>query len=1059
MRTKFSGILTLLLAFVVQIGFAQQKTISGTVTDDSGLPLPGVNVLIKNTSSGTQTDFDGNYSISANQGDVLEFSYVGFTSQEIKVGASNNISVSLKAGEALKEVIVVAYGAQEERALVGSVVSLDNEVLEKQQLTSVTSAIQGNVPGVNLITSGGQPGTNPTIRIRGVGSINASADPLIIVDGSPFNGNINAISPDQVESMNVLKDAASTALYGSRGANGVIVITTKKGSFDAPTTLTLSAVTGFSDPAVKLHNVLGAEDYMKYYWEAKRNAIMDNGADMATAGQNASNLIISELGYNPYNVATPIDANGNLVPGAKLLWDTNWENELLRKAALRKEYGMTLSGGSEKSRYFLSANYLDQEGSVKESGFERITTRLNLESKVTDWLEIGLNSSMSLSEQKFPTQSGNAYQSSIQWIYNVASIYPLYERDANGGIVRDNLGNPVYDYGSSRPVFSNENAVGSLYNYSTKYKRSNFNINGFAKVNITDYLSFKTNLSYENYLYDHFDYANSEVGYASNVNGRITQDRNITTTTNFINSLNFKKTFGDHTIGADAIFEAYEKEYDRFGAQGEGFLPDYRFLVGRTSPTDAIGYVNKERLVGYLGRLTYSYKDKYYVEGSYRRDGSTKFAKESRWGDFFSVGGGWIISEENFLKNNSTINFLKLRASYGELGNNNILDSNLNELYFPYLQAYEVGYPNGSNIGVYLGGAANPRLSWEKTALTSAALEFGLFDNRIDGTIEYYNKKSIDLIYNQPTAPSTGYEEITTNVGSLRNYGWEFSVNTLNIDSENFKWRTGLNFSLDNNEITELTQQSFINGTKRWEEGKSLYDFYMQEWAGVNPDNGNAQWNQYYHDANNNGQVDVGEGIFDLEEWKYNNPTLANQVSQTTTENYEDATKKYVDGSSLPDIIGGFSTSFEYKNFDLSALFNFSFGAKVYDNSYASLMSGLQRAGFQGSTDLENRWQQPGDITNVPRLLAAQNQSNSRSTRFLYDNDYIRLKALTLGYNLPIDAIEDIGLSKVRVYLRGDNLWTYQTHDGIDPEQSISGVTDSRSSILRTISFGINIQL
>lgn len=1037
MKQRLSGILTLLLVLVVQISFAQDNMISGTVTDGEGMPLPGVNVLVKNTQRGTQTDFEGFYSIRAEEGEILVFSYLGFKPVEYVIDDSaRKIDVELEEDAAtLQEVVVVAYGTQTERSIVGSVVSLGEEVLEEQQLTTVTSAIQGNVPGVNILTSGGQPGENPTIRIRGIGSINASAEPLIIVDGAPYNGNINSISADQIQSMNVLKDASSTALYGSRGANGVIVITTKQGGFDSEPQVKLTAVGGMSTPAVEMHDVLGTDQFFRFAWEARRNANIAEGQDPATAGANAASGLIQELRYNPYDVAQPVDAEGNLVPGANLLWETDWADAILRDVAIRQDYGLNLSGGSEKTRYFLSANYLEQEGSVKESNFERITTRLNLESEVKDWLTLGLNTSYSTSEQNYPTQSGSSYQSAIQWIYSVPSVYPLYRRNPAGELILDAFGDPIYDYGdnpgtlnATRPNFANENAVGALYNYDILNKRTNLTLNGTAKIDFTDYLSFRSNLAFEEYLFDSYTYAHNELGYAAAAGGRISQNRDITRTLNFINSLNFYKVFGDHTIQADLIHEAYKLDYDVLGAEGEGFLPNVKALSGRTSPTDAEGYITQERLIGYLGRLSYNYGEKYFIEGSYRRDGSTRFSTDTRWGDFFSVGAGWVITDENFLQDNQVLNYLKLKGSYGELGNNRGIG------YFPYIQAFETGWNQGGNTGVLLGGVTDPLLTWETTAMANVGFDYTLFANRIEGSVEYYNKESIDLIYDQPLALSTGNADFRTNVGSIRNYGWEASIRTRNIITEDFTWSTTLNFSLDNNEITELTQESFIDGTKRWEEGRSLYEFYLREWAGVDPADGYGMWYMDVLDA---------EG----------NPT----GERTLTKDFSEADRYYV-GESLPDVIGGFSTNMTYKNFDFSALLSFAFGAQVYDSEYAGLMGGFESLGYQQSPDLLARWQEPGDITEVPLLLNANNDFSSTSTRFLFDNDYVRLRAVTLGYELPENTIEDLEMTRFRVYLRGDNLWTYSSHFGIDPEQNISGTTNSRSSILKTVSLGLNIE-
>ncbi|WP_298264357.1 TonB-dependent receptor [uncultured Lutibacter sp.] len=1036
MKTKFNGILTLLLALMVQISFAQEKTISGTVSDETG-PLPGVNVIVKGTTNGTQTDFDGKFTLKASVGDVIVFSYVGMNTVERTVGNANTINVTLEANNLLEEVVVVAYGQQTKKSIVGAVTVVDSDVIEKQQVTSVTSALQGSVPGVNIISSGGQPGDNATIRIRGIGSINAEQEPLIVVDGAAFNGNLNTISPDQIESLNVLKDASSTALYGSRGANGVILITTKKGRIDSPTKISIKSSLGFADQAVDYHDLLDTDTYMTYTWEAIRNSNQYvSGQTAAQAGTNASNDLISALGYNPYGVANPVDANGNLVTTNKL-WDTDWASHLFNDAAIRHEHSLSISGGSANTSYYVGANYLNQEGSIETSEFERISTRVNVDSKLTDWLNIGFNTSYTTSTQNYPTQSGSSYQSATQWIFTVPSVYPLYRRDETGALIYDNFGKPIFDYGNnlvqalngSRPALSGENAVGALTNYDVLNNRDNFTANGYAKIQFTDELSFKTNLSYERYLYDGYNYVHNEFGYAANVGGRVSQDRDITTTIVLQNQLNYTKSFGDHNLSIDAIHESNKLKIDALGAQGVGFLPNVKVLNGSTTPENVSGYLTEERLESILGRVAYNYQNKYYLEGTFRTDGSSRFDESVRWGNFFSVGGSWVVSDEEFLANNEVISFLKLKASYGELGNNRGIG------YFPYKQLFNTGWNQLDNTGVLLGGVADPFLKWEKTASSNFGADIRFLDDKISLGIDYYSKESVDLIYDKPLAPSTGNESIKTNIGSVKNYGWEFSINSRNIQKDNFEWTTSLNFSFDKNEVTELTQDGFINGTKRWEVGKSLYEFYIREYAGVNPDNGYAMW---YKD------------VLDTE----GNPT----GEQTTTEVYADASRNYVGKSSLPDVIGGLTNYVRVGDFDLNLLFNFSFGSYIYDSTYAGLMSGFESPGRSASPDLIDRWQNPGDVTDVPLLLQSNNDFNSTSTRFLFKNNYVRLKALNFGYNIPESITGKIGVSKLRVFFQGDNLLTFASHKGIDPEQSISGTTNARSYNQRIMSFGLNLE-
>lgn len=1030
MKIKLSKILFGFLLLNVQIAAAQEKEISGYVTDANSLSLPGVTVALKNTTQGTQTDFDGKFTIKAAPDDILVFTFLGFKSQEIKVGNQSNLTIQLlDESVGLDEIVIVAYGTQKQRAVVGAIGKVSSEVLEKQQATSVISALQGSVPGVSVINSSGQPGESPTIRVRGIGSINASASPLIIVDGVPYNGNINSISSDQIESMNVLKDAASTALYGSRGANGVIVIKTKSGKRNTPAQVSFRVSSGISSDAVKTHDVLGTNDYVKYLWEARKNTFQYvQGQTAENAANNASTGLISALGYNPYNTSNIIDSNGQLNPEAQLNWETNWKDELFKSQSFRNEYNFNVSGGSENTTYFLSGNYLNQDGLVKTSKFERSTFRLNIDTKVNNWLEVGSNVAYTASRQNFPVQSGSSFTSAMSWIYAMPSVYPVYRRNPDGSLVEGN----IFDYGNTtqlvngvRPLMSGDNAVGSLYNDQNRNNRSNVNLNGYAKFLLTDNLSFKTNLAYENYNYDSNEYTNSIYGQASSVNGRVSREKTSTKTINFINALRYDNTFGDHTIGVDAIYEAYQSKNDLFTASSTGFLPGVTVIGGGTTPESINGYVLEDRLNSFLGRISYDFSNKYFLEASYRRDGSSRFSQDVRWGNFYSVGASWIISDENFLKDSSFLNLLKLRTSYGELGNNQTSS------YFPYIQSFETGYSQLDNPGVLLGDRVDKNLTWEKTASFNIGLDFSLFNNRVEGSVDYYNKSSIDLLYNVPTPSSTGNTSVLTNAGSLRNYGLEVSLTSHNIKGENFSWDTSLNFSLDRNKITELTQDSFITGLNRWEVGRSLYDFYLRDYAGVDPNDGYAMWYKDVVDAN--GAV----------------------TGKETTKNYDEATR-YYNKSALPTIIGGLTNSVQFKRFDLSTLFNFSLGSYIYDADYASLMGGISR-GRQSSPDIENRWTKPGDITNVPVLLNSTNNFAATSSRFLYKNDYLRLKALTLGYSLPIQNIHKLKINQARIYLQADNLVTFQSHKGIDPEQSINGTTNFRTPLSRTVTLGFNL--
>lgn len=969
-----------------------------------------------------------------------------FLSSSLVVLSAQSVKDSTKIRD-IDEVVVVAFGKQKKEAIVGSVGVVDSKVIQTQQATSVLSALQGSVAGVNLVTSGGQPGNNPTIYIRGIGSINGSTDPLYVVDGVPYNGNINNIPQDQVESMTVLKDASSTVLYGSRAANGVILINTKKGRLNSAPKVTITSLNGVSAPAVKLFKLLGAADYMQYSWQALRNNEQyTNGLTQSQAGIKASNNLVSLLGYNPYVVNNPIDANGNVASGASLAWDTDWENTMLSKAAYKQEHRFTLQGGSDKTTYFLGADYLNMKGSVKSSDFERIGVRLNLDSKVKDWLQVGLNTAFTATTSTNPTQSGSTYASSIQWIYSLASIYPVYMRDEKGNLINNAFGSPQYDYGSNatsgrlvnavRPLFGNENAYGALFNNKNILKRSDFTGNGYAQANITKDLNFKSQLGFQQYLYDSNAYKNYAVGSAASVGGRVDQSRDLSKTVNFTNSLNYTKKFGDHSIDAQGIFEVYQFTYDTFGARGTGYLPNVYVLNGSTKPEGVSGAVSQERMASYLARVAYNFQSKYFLEGSFRNDKSSRFSEDSRSGNFYSVGGAWVVSNENFFKND-VFNYLKIRGSYGELGNNRILDLNNNQSYFPYLSVYETGWNQLGQTGVLLSAYVDPKLRWEKSASSNIGLDFGFFGSRITGTVEYFKKQTVDLIFNVPiVASGAGFTNMLTNVGGLKNYGWEFLINSSNFKSSNFVWNTSLNFSMVKSKITDLAVDSFISGTKRWAVGQSTYDFYLPVWAGVDPADGMGMWNVYNKDAN------------------------GNVTSITTTKDYTVANaasnRQYV-GSSLPKVFGGLTNYFKVHNFDLNVLVNFSFGGYIYDSTYASLMSGFSSPGNQQSVDVKNAWQKPGDITDVPINLMKQNNNNAQSTRFLFKNDYVRLKAVSLGYNVNPELLANFGVSQFRMFVQGDNIFTWQRHKGIDPEQNIGGTTDSRSYILKTWSLGVTV--
>lgn len=1023
---------------------AQSRAISGKVTTfEDGSPVPGVNVVVKGTAIGTITDIDGLYNIDVPSDEsILVFSYIGLSTEEVTVGAQTTINIKMVPDlQQLNEVVVVAYGTQSKQALTGAVGVVDEDAIKNQQIISVGRALQGTTPGVNVITSTGQPGENPTIRIRGVSSVNASADPLIVLDGVVFNGNLSSISPGEIASMNVLKDASASALYGSRAANGVLLITTKSGDKSGKAKIDFNASFGTSGRAVPEYEFLSSEEYMKLAWEALKFEGQDIGDP--NPGQYATDNLIGNLKYNPYGVDKPIDANGDLVSGASLLWDTDWEKELTRDQALRQDYSLSFRGGDDKTQYFIYGGYVNQEGQVITSKFERINTRLNLESKLNKWLKVGTKSAFSYSNQNFPNQSANAFANNVQYIRSMSSIYPVFMRDDAGALLPDEKGDPQYDFGQNqpgrtvnvnRPVLQPSNLVATTYLNDIQRQRYYTNLNGYIDITFLKDFSIKSNISYEMYMFDRFDYDNPDNGDGENVGGRIQRQKNITNAWTWYNQLNYDKTFGKHYINASFITETYNYKYEYLNAQKTGFpFNGLKEFNAGASLEDISGYTDQHRMFSLLGRVSYNYAGRYYLEAAVRGDKSSKFDPDHRLGTFSSIGASWVLTNENFMSNVNALSLLKLRASYGEVGNNKILDKDANEVYFPYISAFGVGYDDLDNSGVFFNYLANNTISWEKVNTLNIAVDFGLLNDRITGSLEWYNKQTTGMLFDRPLTRSLGYPSVQENNGDLKNTGVEIQLNTANIRTQRFVWNTGFNISFENNELTKLSQDEILNGSKRLKVGSSIYEFYVREWAGVDPDDGAAMWYMDEKDAD------------------------GNVVGKTTTKSYDQA-DRYELGSALPKVRWGFSSNMQFAGFDFSFLIAASHGGKVLDYDYAGLMHGFNNMGYQLHKDILQRWQNPGDITDVPRLNTGNSNVDQRSSRFLLDNSYVRLRNVTLGYTLDPDMLSKTDVFRsLRVFVQADNYFTWSNNPGLDPEVNIQGTTDNRSSLFKTLSFGVNL--
>lgn len=1026
---------------------AQERTVSGKVTDSrTAEALAGVTVTEKNTNNFTATNADGAYSIAVKgKNAVLVFTYIGLATTELDVNG-NELNLAMKAeNKALQEVFVVAYGNQTKRNSTSAVSVVTSDQIKRQQVTTVTQALQGTAPGVMVVNTSGQPGENPQIRIRGIASVNASAEPLIVVDGIPFNGNLNMISPNDIDNFSVLKDATATALYGSRAANGVILINTKGGRKNQKAKVTLNANFGWASRALPEYSFVTQQQLMELNWEGLRNNNVDAGvADPEAVA--SEDLIENHLRYNPYVVAQPVGTDGKLKPGLTPAWNTDWTKELTRSSALRRDYNVGVAGGSNNSSYYLGLGYLGQEGYVITSQYKRASVRFNFNTDVNRWLTLGVRSQYVYSDQNFPEQSTSSFDNVIQYIRSMSSIYPVYQRGDDGNLILDSEGKPVYDFGNPKPgqtynqnrqTLQPSNLLATTVLNTERRQRHMTTVNGFAEIKLLNSLRWRTNFGLDRYTLGSLSYENPDFGNGTSVGGRLGRSASGTTSWTLNNMLTYKEKFGDHSVEWMASSEFYRYQFEDITGQKTRFPFSGLYEFNTAANTESLsGYSDNLAIMSAFSRLKYDYKGKYFIEGTVRWDGSSRFDKDYRWGFFPAVGASWLLSEEGFMQPlASKVNLLKLRASYGRVGNE-ALNS-----YFPYISTFgpgitlpfEITYSNLDQPGFYLGQLGNQSIKWETQGNFNIGLDFALFNNRLSGSVDYFKKSAIDLLFRRPLVLSGGVPFIDFNIGDLFNRGVEINLNGSVIKNKNFNWEVGANATFVRNKLTKLPQDKITSGAYQQEVGKSIYEFFMAEWAGVDPTDGHGMW---YADETD------GSG----------NPT----GKKVTTKEYADATR-YYQGSAIPKVTGGFTTKLEYKGFDLSALVNFALGGKYYDDSYAGLVGGISSSpGDQLHTDLLNRWQKAGDITAIPRLDINNTDYVQTSTRFLFKGDYARLRNVTLGYNWKPRKANF--MEAVRLYLQADNMLTFSgLKKGADPEANVDGLTRQTSSAFKIFSVGVEV--
>ncbi|UYU42747.1 SusC/RagA family TonB-linked outer membrane protein [Bacteroides salyersiae] len=1040
MRINLRLVLTFLAIVVSATLWAavqQEIRISGTVISD-GEPLPGVSVQIKGETTGTITDMDGKYSISAPSDAILVYRFVGLKTVEQSVNGRNMINVTLESdSKELDEVMVVAYATAKKYSFTGAASTVKGDEIAKLQVASVSRALEGTVSGVQASAASGQPGTDAEIRIRGIGSINASSAPLYVVDGVPFDGSVNSINPDDIASMTVLKDAASAALYGSRGANGVIIITTKQGQTDSKTTVNVKASFGGSNRAVRDYDRIGTNDYFQLYWEALRNQYAKDTENYtpATAAAQASKDLVTKLmgdGPNPYgtNYPQPVGTDGKLVDGARPLWDFDW-SDAMEQQALRTELNLNVSGGGQKNQYFFSAGYLNDKGIALESGYQRFNLRSNITSEMTSWLKGGVNMSFAHSMQNYPVSSDTKTSNVINAGRTMPGFYPIYEVNADGSLKTDANGELIPDFGSYRPSgsTSNWNLPATLPLDKSERMKDEFSGRTFLEVTFIPGLKFKTSFNFDLINYNSLDFTNSLIGPSVTTGGGSSRVNTRTFSWTWNNIVTYDKTIGEHHFNILAGQEAYSYRYDELSASRTKMaLPDMPELVVGSQLTGGSGYRIDYALAGYFTQLLYDYQSKYFFSASYRRDGSSRFAPETRWGNFWSLGASWRIDRENFMISTSDwLSALTLKASYGAQGNDNL------GTYYASKGLYAIVSNLGENALVS-DRIATPKLKWETNLNFNVGIDFSLWNNRVSGSFDFFQRRSKDLLYSRPVAPSLGYKSVDENVGALKNTGIELSLNGTLINTQDFIWKLGLNLTHYKNEVTELPLKDMPpSGVNKLAVGRSVYDFYTKEWAGVDPENGNPLW---YMD------------ILDKDD---------NVVGRGTTSVYKDATDYFVNKSSLPKVYGGFNTSFSYKGVELSAIFAYSVGGYIMNRDITMILHNGSSAGRAWSKEILNRWTPENRYTDVPALATTTNNWTSYSTRFLQNNSYMRLKNLTLSYTLPKQLVSKASLSNVQVFVQSDNLFTIHRNQGLDPEQGITGLTYYRYPAMRSFTGGINV--
>ena len=1074
MTVMMKLIISLLASLTATVAMAQEINVSGTVIDYSnGEPVPYASVHLEGTMTGTSTDGDGNYSIRLPHGGNLVFSSIGYITVKEAVNASMVLNIVMEPDtEHLEETIVVAYGTATKSSFTGSASMIGAETIESRVSTDVTAALAGTTPGVQIISSSGDPAAGGgTVRIRGIGSMSASNAPLYIVDGMPYDGSIADINPADVESMSILKDASASAIYGARGANGVVLITTKRASGSSDSKIRFDAKWGSNSRLIPQYDVItDPAQYYETHYRMMYNSQVYAGKSpseaYAYADANLFNHNNGGLGYQVYTIPAGekfIGEDFKLNPSAVLGYSDgeyyyipdDWYG-LTFSDSFRQEYNLSVSGAKDKLNYYGSIGYLNDGGIVSNSDYQRYTARINVDYLAKPWMKVTSSISYAHSDSQTASYSSSYGSSSnIFYVTNMMGpIYPLYVRDASGQIMTEN-GMKVYDSNQTnfiRPAFVGNAVRDNEVNRKKTY--TDF-ITGKWGVTLTPVkgLSLSANVgltndnSRYNALYSRFGSQSSTDGLAY-----VSHDRTFAVNNQYL--AEYKTDFGDsgHNLNVLAGYEMYKlKEQFLEGQNDHLFNP----IVGELGNADGVSsrqtssYSADYMTQGFLARVQYEYGNRYFASASYRRDGSSRFAPGHRWGNFGSVGAAWLISNEGFMSGAGWISMLKIKASYGVQGNDDLYPgSNYARKFYPYADNYTHSY--NETTGEYstdLAYKGNEDLTWESSHSFNAGVDFEFFGSRLNGSAEYFSRKTVDLLYSKDVPLSagnpTGYYPV--NVGSIVNNGFELTLEGILINTSEMQWSLNMNLSHYRNKILSLdpsvSEEGIKGGNYIYKIGGSLYEAYMRKYAGVNPENGKAQW---YRKVLDKDGAWTGESEI--------------------TETFADASQ-YELGSVLPKLYGGFGTTFKAYGFDLSAQFSFQLGGRYYDGTYQALMHTSSGIGTAWHKDVLNSWSETNKDSDIPRLDGDTSVGQTAVSNYLISSNYLSVNNITLGYTFPESVTSYLKISGLRIYVAGDNLAVKSARKGVDPRYSMglgsltsgSGLNSGSYSAMRTITGGVTL--